>query len=116
MAFMQRQITDEMDWLMVDGTNGVEYIPLIDTGLSKAQVAAMQEENLTSDGNAFAPIDAFCSCGASGAYSAEVVYGRGCRLSAPGYLDCTPWDVFTLIEECEAHLDEMYPEEEKAEE
>lgn len=113
MAFMRRFITEKMDWLVVDGTNGNEYIPLADTGLTKEQVEAMQEESLTSEGNAFLPIDDFCTCGASGTYSVMVVNGHGCRLSAPGYMDCTEWAVFDTEKQCIDYFDEYYPEDEE---
>lgn len=35
-------------------------------------------------------------------------YGWGCRLSAPGYLDCTDWTVFDTEEEARDHIEEMY--------
>jgi hypothetical protein len=31
-----------------------------------------------------------------------------CRLSAPGYLDGTDWQVFFTLDECIAHLVDMY--------
>jgi len=42
------------------------------------------------------------------------VIGYGVRESAPGYLDCTDWEVFTTIEQAEARaaeIDESYEDE-----
>ena len=36
--------------------------------------------------------------------SHEVVEGVGVRLSAPGYMDCTPWTVFSSMEEARTYL------------
>ena len=33
--------------------------------------------------------------------------GFGVRESAPGYLDCTEWEVFETIEEAQARADEI---------
>ena len=34
-------------------------------------------------------------------------------LSAPGYLDCTPWSVFETEEEAEQYLAEMFGDDEE---
>jgi hypothetical protein len=34
-------------------------------------------------------------------------------LSAPGYLDCTDWQIFDTAEEAEQYLEEFYPEDEE---
>ncbi len=39
--------------------------------------------------------------------------GFGARLSAPGYLDCTEWDVFLTKEHARAHLREMYGDDDQ---
>jgi len=38
----------------------------------------------------------------------EVVEGYGCRLTAPGFLDCTDWCVFDTVEECREYLQEAF--------
>ena len=45
----------------------------------------------------------------------ELIQGYGARLSAPGYLDCTPWSVFETEEEAERYLEEMYGDDEEEE-
>jgi len=45
------------------------------------------------------------------AKSWENIKGYGARLSAPGYLDCTPFVVFDTQEEAEQYLTDEYPED-----
>jgi hypothetical protein len=45
----------------------------------------------------------------------ENIKGYGARLSAPGYLDCTPFTVFDTQEEAEQYLADEYPEEDEPE-
>ena len=40
--------------------------------------------------------------------NAEKINGFGCRLSAPGYLDCTDWAVFNSPEECFNSLQSIF--------
>ena len=41
----------------------------------------------------------------------KVIEGWGARLSAPGYMDCTPWTVFDTEVEAQAYLDEQSDDE-----
>ena len=106
MSFMQKQITEKMKWLVIDGEVGTECVPLANTGLTETEVAEMIE---SAD---FTAIDNYYSAGFEAITSIEVVEGYGCRMQAPGYMDCTDWTVFNSIEECDKHLDEMYGDEE----
>lgn len=38
----------------------------------------------------------------------RVIEGYGARLSAPGYMDCTPWTVFATKQEAVDYLKETY--------
>ena len=81
MSFMEAQITDKQWWLLIDGPCGVEALP----------------ENDLSDYTENHE-----------AYSAELVHGYGVRSSAPEYLDCTPWAVYTNKREAmRAYRDEQ---------
>ena len=44
-------------------------------------------------------------------FSIEKVRGYGARLSAPGYLDCTDWTVFSTQKDAEEFLKETYLDE-----
>lgn len=84
MAFMKHEITPRKMWYKVDGTNGTNFEP----------------------GDLFTKLDAI------GMYTGKVesverVYGYGARLSAPGYLDCTDWNVFNTVEKAENYLTQL---------
>ncbi len=94
---MQRQITRKMAWWQVDTTAGTEYFPVEDIGKEPADS------------------DAFTSYCDGKVISWEQIEGYGARLSAPGYLDCTPWSVFQTERGAEEFLSEMYGDEEEQE-
>lgn len=91
MAFMQRQV-EFGSWHLVETVrDGTESIPadLFDGTVKGA-------EGFFGPGNVL---------------SVDTVTGWGCRLSAPGYMDCTPWDVFDTEQEAINYLDACYGEE-----
>jgi hypothetical protein len=99
MAFMQRQV-EYGRWVEVDGPQGIEVIP-----------ADLVGEVTTYRGE-LAPVPDELSdyCENRQAWSIGVREGWGARLSAPGYLDCTPWSVFDTEAEAKAHLAEQEDE------
>lgn len=82
MKFMEREITDIMQWIVVDSPVGLDYFPK--DAFTVNDVIAMFRN---------VPI------------SITITYGYGARLSANGYLDCTDWYVFDTEAEAEEHLD-----------
>lgn len=87
--FMQPQITEQQWWFYYKTkTCGITWVP---TDLFSRQEL---EEQLGDD-----------LVGSIG-----VTAGYGVRLSAPGYLDCTPWDVYGDKEDAEAALSEYVAE------
>ena len=83
---MQQQITDKQEWITCEDKHGEFFI--FDTEFfTKEQIEGQ------------------------GYFDVEVIEGYGCRLSAPGYMDCTEWTVFDTPEECQKFLDEMYPDD-----
>ena len=44
-------------------------------------------------------------------YAYKIVQGYGARMSAPGYLDCTPWVVFEFEPDAKAYLRKNYDAE-----
>jgi hypothetical protein len=77
MAFMQPQITDKAVWLQGEAKDGGTYYAPFDqcsVNQFKTDVLGYSEED---------------------EYNVEVVTGYGVRLSAPGFMDCTDWEVFT---------------------
>ena len=47
--------------------------------------------------------------------SIGVTAGYGVRRSAPGYMDCTPWDVYGDEDDAQAAFDELVAEDREAE-
>lgn len=71
MAFM-RPAAEFGDWILVDTSHGTEIVP---ADLVKEPTAESLADYIEGE-----------------FYSAEVKRGTWCaRLSAPGYMDCTPW-------------------------
>ena len=114
MSFMHPEATSKVEWLKVDG-NGIEYIPedVVDTRRIKKLLKIEDAEALDMvietiiwpmirdyvTVNNPAEID-----------SLEVIKGYGVRLSAPGYLDCTDWEVYGSLWEANNRARELVRE------
>jgi hypothetical protein len=108
MGFMQKQITGKQNWLRAETTHGTEFISVADTSLfvrdSRTQTHTMTEDERAA---AVAKIQQFTE---GMPQEWENIQGYGARLSAPGYLDCTDWNVYDTEQEAREVLEEMYPE------
>jgi hypothetical protein len=111
MGFMQRQITGKQNWLRVETTQGTEFVSVADSSLF-VRDSDTQTHPLTEDERA-ATIKKIQQYTEGTPQSWENIKGYGGRLSAPGYLDCTEWQIFETAEEALAYLAEEYPEEER---
>jgi hypothetical protein len=103
MAFMQPQITDKARWLKGEGLDGgTHYAP--DDVFSKVQFAkdvlGYDEDRIDYE---------LCE-------TIETITGWGVRLSAPGYMDCTDWEVFTDHDEARVRYMELRDESRDEEE
>ena len=108
--FMGRQITGLQTWLRVETTHGTEYVSVADTGLF-----VRDSQTLThpmSDAERVDTVRKIQQYTEGEPQEWENVKGYGARLSAPGYLDCTEWDVFDTEKEAQEYLEENYPEDE----
>ena len=94
MPFMQRQVTSALKWYEIDTSHGIEFLEF-------SYIGQVQDK---------AELQKYIE--APEIYSFEIITGMGARLSAPGYLDCTPWTVFDSEEKAIEYLDEYYPENE----
>ena len=101
---MEPQITEKLDWLEIDGDRGILFVDCGSQAIDPTRGIKAAEE--------FYP----------GFFTVDHRVGHGCRLSMPGYLDCTEWTVFDTARECAEHLlamwfdypsDEMTPEQEE---
>lgn len=94
MPFMEAEITDRLRWIEVDGPMGTECIPEWLTGdlpadeTERNRILSEYTENREY-------------------WTVTRIVGYGVRLSAPGYLDCTPWEVYTLIREATTRYNEL---------
>ena len=107
--FMQRQVTGNENWLQVETTQGTEFVRIADTSLF-VRNSDCPSQPLTDDERE-ATIDNIRDYVEDTPKSWENIKGYGARLSAPGYLDCTPFVVFDTQEEAEQYLTDEYPED-----
>lgn len=107
MSFMEAEKTERQLWLSIDGNCGTDFIPadLIDVESVRAIIEG--EEDSEYANKVLAIVKDYTEN--SSAYSAELLEGWGVRSSAPGYMDCTQWSVYTNEEEA----NEAYATEEE---
>lgn len=106
-SFMQRQVTKQMEWIQLEGSNGMTFIPREDAPTIGLNVGECTDED--------EPVSRFEEYYEGEIYDVSVIVGYGARLSAPGYMDCTEWSVFDTAEEAEKYLEETYGEEDEDE-
>ena len=104
MSFMKKQVTGRDSWYVVDGPWGTEFVPADIVG----------KVSLRRQGREI-PAGLADYCENREAYTIERRKGYGARLSAPGYLDCTPWAIFDTEREALDYLEEEYPDDEQEE-
>jgi hypothetical protein len=104
MSFMQHQVYYTR-WIEIDGPCGIDAVPFdvvfTHQGAKTFDVKFEDIKDYTENREA---------------WSITIRDGYGARLSAPGYMDCTPWSVFNTEDEAIAYLNEYYPEDEENEE
>lgn len=95
MGFMQPEVIGPTEWWMVDTTSGIQWVQCEFVG--RENVKAVDLLDYLED-----------------TFSAEDIIrwesqsGYGARLSAPGFLDCTPWSVFETVEAARSSLIEEH--------
>lgn len=103
MAFMVPEVTLKMKWVDVDTSQGGYYIPL--DVLTSAEVAAFKRGDFT-------PLLQYTEAASNAdIYSAEIIKGYGVRLTAPGYMDATEWEVFSTEREADERAAELEEEQ-----
>jgi hypothetical protein len=101
-AFLEGQMTDKTDWLRLETDRGSWLVAVDDLEISDAEALdCLENENE----KAIAYLLRFTDGGTLN--EVEHVVGYGVRLSAPGYLDCTEWDVYTTKREARKALREL---------
>jgi hypothetical protein len=112
MAFMQVQQTGRESWLRVETMQGITFLRLCELSLfvrnSETTTQPLTDKEHDKYASRITPyVDGIPT---------ENVKGYGVRLSAPGYLDCTEWDVYDSEEEATTAADELREDEDGGEE
>lgn len=96
MPFMEPQIVFGR-WVQVEGNIGVDVVDADLVGeIEPYQGPAIPVPEA---------LEPYCENGK--VTEIKLIEGYGARLSAPGYLDCTPWTVFGSEAEAQQYLDEQ---------
>jgi len=85
MAFMKPEVTDKQDWAQVETTAGTWWVPFDVLSKSEAESAK---------GGDFEPLLQYTEGTEVYSDQSSVKKGYGVRLSAPGYMDATDWEVY----------------------
>ena len=110
MAFMQPEITAEQNWIEIDGDMGCTFLPSdVDGKLYKL----INNDNPTDDEMEQMLVDA-ATYYEGHVESVGITIGYGARMTAPGYMDCTEWTVFSTEQAASSFLDEYYAEDMEA--
>jgi hypothetical protein len=106
---MESQITDKQWWLSIDGNSGTDFIPsdLFNVDSVRAIIDGPEDDDYAN--KVLAIVRDYTEN--TTATTAELIHGYGVRLSAPGYLDCTAWEVFSNKREATRRHREMESEE-----
>lgn len=88
MGFMQAEVTEKQFWWEVDGPNGLYILP--------ADYFTRKQAKEQYPGKA---------------ESSRKIKRYGVRMSAPGYMDCTEWELYTNKREAIKRAKEMEIEE-----
>ena len=116
MGFMQKQITTKRKWYEIETNCGTFFVDVedVDGGKFAASLAQGIDLDALNPTQREKIAEQFLQyTEASELEHISVREGFGARLSAPGYLDCTEWAVFSTTEEADKYLNEMYGEDEE---
>lgn len=119
MGFMVAEMTEFTEWLFIATNSDSVIVELHETGLDADDVARINSRLRGDDPNTSKDehqdngdqIPPELRDFVSGQWLSEelvVVEGWGVRSSAPGYMDCTEWEIFTDLEEAtEAYREQV---------
>lgn len=109
MAHMEPDI-EFGEWFEIDSTLGAEFI-LADLAKDAPQMDLDQWHEVEDSPTLqqfLASLEDYVTVPLDYIDRVRRVEGWGARMSAPGYLDCTDWVVFSTFEEAEEYLEETY--------
>ncbi len=91
MSFMEAQMTYKTRWYSIETDCGTWFVETCDVNCTEAEaVAALDAE----DADTVKELVQYTE-GTEIVEPITVIVGYGVRASAPGYTDCTDWDVYT---------------------
>lgn len=96
---MNAQMTDKIEWVVVDTNEGVWFIPNDEVGLTKDDLDVLERDFEDSD---TIPVEVRDFVGGRRLMEPiTIIEGWGVRSHMPGYMDCTEWTVYDTLEEAE---------------
>ncbi len=104
MAFMQPEVTDKQEWAEVETTAGTWWVPFDVLSKSEAESARRGD---------FEPLLKYTEGSRVYSDQSSVKKGYGVRLSAPGYMDATEWEVYGSQKEALKRAKELAEEEDE---
>lgn len=106
MAFMQPEVTEKQEWAEVETTAGIWWVPFDVLSKSEAESARRGD---------FEPLLKYTEGNAVYLDQSGIKKGYGVRLSAPGYMDATDWEVYDNKKEALKRAKELVEEGEEGE-
>jgi len=103
MAFMKPVITEKQDWAAVETNNGTWWVPF--------EVLSSRETESAKSGD-FEPLLQYTEGTRVYNDQSSIKKGYGVRLSAPGYMDATDWEVYGNLKEAQRRARELAEESE----
>jgi len=103
MAFMRPEITEKQEWAAVETNSGTWWVPF--DVLSKSEAARAK-------GGDFEPLLQYTEGTRVYNDQSSIKKGYGVRLSAPGYMDATDWEVYGNLKEAQRRERELIEEDE----
>jgi hypothetical protein len=103
MAFMQPEVLDKQEWAEVETSAGVYWVPF--DVLAKNEAASARRGD-------FEPLLKYTEGTEVYSDQSSIKKGYGVRLSAPGYMDSTDWEVYSSKKEALRRAHELEREAE----
>lgn len=101
MAHMRPEVTTKQDWAGVETNSGFWWVPF--NILSKSEIESVKR-------GSYEPLLKYTEGSRVHDNLSSVKKGYGVRLSAPGYLDSTEWEVFGSAQEAQRRVQELVDE------
>jgi hypothetical protein len=101
MAFMEPEVTGKDEWAEVETNSGTWWVPFDILSKSEAESARRGD---------FEPLLQYTEGTQVYSDQSSIRKGYGVRLSAPGYMDATEWEVYGSLKEAKRRARELVEE------